>query len=417
MDSGTSKKIEGGMSVTYQCPILDSTNYTIWAVKIKAPFNVYGIWEALEPKGDVDINKNTMAIAYLFQALPEQLVLQVAHHTNASDIWEDLKARFVGADRVKEARLQTLESEFESLKMKDSESLDEFTGKISQLVSQANNLGSTIENKRLVRKLLGSVPARFIQIVAAIEQFADLNTIKSNQDIKGRGRGRNWKAWRNKDGNRHQQDKSEIKCFKCNKFGHFKYECPKKEEEVNLAQYKDDDLIGFICEQSNGVFRTLLPSRRPLVATIFDLIDQKEVFRVRRPFWWITSSIYAEVGGKEIGVVHRRWHLWRRIYDLYLGDEQFAVVENPGFFNRMFTLKGIHGEILAEIERVWRVNGVYGLEVLGAGQYVIRFDHYHIPRLFEQVQARTLTLSERAVTVALLVSLDNDFFSPHGRGW
>ncbi|GKD56288.1 zinc finger, CCHC-type containing protein, partial [Tanacetum coccineum] len=36
---------------------------------------------------------------------------------------------------------------------------------------------STIENKRLVRKLVGSVPTKFIQIVAAIEQFADLNTM------------------------------------------------------------------------------------------------------------------------------------------------------------------------------------------------------------------------------------------------
>lgn len=69
--------------------------------------------------------------------------------------------------------------------------------------------------------------------------------------------------------------------------------------------------------------------------------------QVRRPFWWITSSIFVEINGKvckpavlvtfkifsfhiihryvlclyaqEIGVVHRRWHLWRRIYDLYLG--------------------------------------------------------------------------------------------------
>nr|GEX53989.1 hypothetical protein [Tanacetum cinerariifolium] len=171
------KKDEGGMAMTFQCPILNSTNYTIWAVKIKALFNVYGIWEALEPKEEVDTKKNTMAIAYLFQALPEQLTLQVAHHTNAADIWKDLKARFVGIDKVKEARLQTLESEFETLKMKDSESLDEFTGKISQLVSQASNLGSTIENKRLVRKLLGSVPTKFIQIVVAIEQFADLNTM------------------------------------------------------------------------------------------------------------------------------------------------------------------------------------------------------------------------------------------------
>ncbi|PWA99796.1 hypothetical protein CTI12_AA003490 [Artemisia annua] len=86
-------------------------------------FNVYGIWEALELEGKVDTKKNTMVIAYLFQALPEELTLQVAHHTKAADIWKDLKARFVGIDKVKEARLQTLESEFETLKMKDSESL------------------------------------------------------------------------------------------------------------------------------------------------------------------------------------------------------------------------------------------------------------------------------------------------------
>ncbi|GJX99878.1 hypothetical protein Tco_0356897 [Tanacetum coccineum] len=150
MTGETSKKDEGGMSMTFQCPILNSTNYTIWAIKIKALFNVYGIWDALEPNGEVDTKTDTMAIAYLFQALPEQLTLQVAHHTNVAYIWKDLLARFVDIDKVKEARLQTLESKFETLKMKDSESLDEFTRMISQLVSQASNLGSTIEKKRLV---------------------------------------------------------------------------------------------------------------------------------------------------------------------------------------------------------------------------------------------------------------------------
>ncbi|GJU33939.1 hypothetical protein Tco_1182293 [Tanacetum coccineum] len=154
MTDKTSKKDEGGMSMTFQCPILNSTNYTIWAVKIKALFNVYGIWDALEPKGEVDTKTKIMAIAYLFQALPEQLTLQVAHHTNAADIWKDMKARFMDID------------------------------KISQLVSQASNLGSTIENKRLVRKLLGSVLRKFIQIVAAIEQFANLNTMTFQEATK-----------------------------------------------------------------------------------------------------------------------------------------------------------------------------------------------------------------------------------------
>ncbi|XP_068650999.1 altered inheritance rate of mitochondria protein 25 [Aristolochia californica] len=178
--------------------------------------------------------------------------------------------------------------------------------------------------------------------------------------------------------------------------------------------------VGFIREQSNVIFRQLLRTRRPFIAYVIDAVGN-ELFRVRRPIWFINSTIYAEVNGKEIGVVHRRWHLWRRIYDLYLGNKQFAVVENPGFWNWTFTLKDSDGNVLAEIDRDWR--GI-GLELFtDAGQYVIRFGKLEsrftsgssgeIPELNT---SRPLTLSERAVALALAISLDNDYFSRHG-GW
>ncbi|KAL7098691.1 hypothetical protein ACP275_09G033900 [Erythranthe tilingii] len=175
--------------------------------------------------------------------------------------------------------------------------------------------------------------------------------------------------------------------------------------------------VGFIREQSNVIARQLLRLRRPFIASISDGLGN-ELFRVRRPFWWITSSIYADINEEEIGVVHRRWHLWRRIYDLYLGNKQFAVVENPGFWNWTFTLKDIEGNVLAEIDRDWRG---FGFEILtDAGQYVIRFgsaDSSVGPTGVQELNVtRSLTLSERAVAVALAVSLDNDYFSRHG-GW
>ncbi|ESQ36963.1 hypothetical protein EUTSA_v10002559mg [Eutrema salsugineum] len=175
--------------------------------------------------------------------------------------------------------------------------------------------------------------------------------------------------------------------------------------------------VGSIREQSHVI---LLRTRRPFVASITDPLGN-ELFRVRRPFWWITSSIYAEIDGKEIGVVHRRWHLWRRIYDLYLGNDQFAVVENPGFWNWTFTIKGADGEVLAQIDRDWRG---FGFEILtDAGQYAIRFGKSDdasktgpATAIEELEVKRPLTLSERAVAVALAISLDNDYFSRHG-GW
>lgn len=178
--------------------------------------------------------------------------------------------------------------------------------------------------------------------------------------------------------------------------------------------------VGFIREQSNVLARQLLRLRRPFVAYITDGMGN-ELFRVRRPFWWITSSIYAEINGKEVGVVHRRWHLWRRVYDLYLGNKQFAVVENPGFWNWTFTLKDENGEVLAQIDRDWRG---FGFEIFtDAGQYVIRFGSADpssktgpASAIQELEVTRPLTLSERAVAVALAISLDNDYFSRHG-GW
>lgn len=176
--------------------------------------------------------------------------------------------------------------------------------------------------------------------------------------------------------------------------------------------------VGFMREQSNVLFRQLLRLRRPFVAFITDAMGN-ERFRVRRPFWWITSSIYTEINGKEIGVVHRRWHLWKRVYDLYLGNKQFAVVENPGFWNWTFTLRDIEGNVLAQIDRDWRG---FGFEIFtDAGQYVIRFGSSDPSSktgpaaVIQDLEiARPLTLSERAVTVALAISLDNDYFSRHG---
>lgn len=176
--------------------------------------------------------------------------------------------------------------------------------------------------------------------------------------------------------------------------------------------------VGFIREQSNVLARQFLRTRRPFVACITDGLGN-ELFRVRRPFWWINSSIYGEINGKEVGVVHRRWHLWKRIYDLYLGNKQFAVVENPGFWNWTFTLKDIDGKVLAQIDRDWRG---FGFEIFtDAGQYVIRFGNAYtsicpVTGIQELEVARPLILSERAVAVALAISLDNDYFSRHG-GW
>ncbi|VAH52100.1 unnamed protein product [Triticum turgidum subsp. durum] len=181
--------------------------------------------------------------------------------------------------------------------------------------------------------------------------------------------------------------------------------------------------VGLIREKSNVILRQLLRTRRPFIAEFTDA-KGNEIFTVRRPFRWINSSIYAEVDGKEVGVVHSRWHLWRRNYDLYLGNRQFAVVENPGFWSWSFTLLDEDDNLVAIIDR--KIRGV-GLELFtGAAQYEVWFgdagkgtdkgfclakDMDNDLRVF-----LPLDLPERAVALALAVSLDHDCFSRR-LGW
>lgn len=75
----------------------------------------------------------------------------------------------LGAKRVKRARVQTLKAEFETLSMKEVEMIDEFRLKLNRLVTNIRALGETVEESYVVKKLLRTMPARFLQITSAIE--------------------------------------------------------------------------------------------------------------------------------------------------------------------------------------------------------------------------------------------------------
>ncbi|XP_062188979.1 uncharacterized protein LOC133892311 [Phragmites australis] len=163
-----------GVSLAY--PLLSSTNYTAWAIKVEAILDAQGLWEVVNPaKGEVaDARKDKTARAQLLQALPEDILMQVSQKKTAKELWDSLKTRFVGADRVKAARLSTLKGEFDLLRMKEGEPLDDYAGKISGMAARYANLGATLDDSAMVKKLLDTVPDRLYPVVAGIEQFCDV---------------------------------------------------------------------------------------------------------------------------------------------------------------------------------------------------------------------------------------------------
>ncbi|GKD13637.1 hypothetical protein Tco_1198044 [Tanacetum coccineum] len=85
-------------------------------------------------------------------------------------MWEAIKTRNLWADPVKEARLQTLITEFENLKMSDNDSIDAYAAKLWGIASMSATLGEVMLELKLVKKFITSLLIRFIHIMVAIEQ-------------------------------------------------------------------------------------------------------------------------------------------------------------------------------------------------------------------------------------------------------
>ena len=61
--------------------------------------------------------------------------------------------------------------------MEDDESFDEFYAKLKDIVNLAFNLGETIPEPKIVRKVLRSLPERFRAKIMAIEESKDIDKI------------------------------------------------------------------------------------------------------------------------------------------------------------------------------------------------------------------------------------------------
>ena len=74
-------------------------------------------------------------------------------------------------------KLQRLTTSFEEIKMEEDNSFDEFYAKLKDIVNSAFNLGETIPESKIVRKVLRSLPERFHTKITAIEESKDIDKI------------------------------------------------------------------------------------------------------------------------------------------------------------------------------------------------------------------------------------------------
>ena len=103
---------------------------------------------------------------------------KVSSTKTAKEAWTILQKTYEGTKAVKDSKLQRrLTTSFEEIKMEEDESFDEFYAKLMDIVNSVFNLGETILEPKIVRKMFRFLPKRFHVKVIAIEESKDIDKI------------------------------------------------------------------------------------------------------------------------------------------------------------------------------------------------------------------------------------------------
>ncbi|XP_010267663.1 PREDICTED: uncharacterized protein LOC104604813 [Nelumbo nucifera] len=273
--------------------------------------------------------KDAKALFLIQQALDEEIFPRIAAASTSTQAWEILKQEFLGDKNVITIKLQTLGHDFETLAMKEKESVQVFLSKVSRIVNHMKSYGESISNETVVSKVLRSLTSKFYHVVAAIEESKDLSTytfdelmssllthetrlrisyekveekgfhVKGESSYKGKSensggqgqsrgcQGRGGGRGRGQFGDQ-RQHKSTIQCQYCKKLGHKEVDCWTKQKQTNFTEKVEEESKLFrahspIDNASNGVW--LLDSgcsnHMSRTKSLFKELDESQKSEVR----------------------------------------------------------------------------------------------------------------------------------------
>ena len=120
---------------------------------------------------------NSKVINVIFNTVSMEEFKRISNVKTAHTAWNILHTVHEGTKTVKINKLQQLTSRFESIKMSDDESFDEFYAKLNDIVNSVYNLGEIYDQPKIVRKIFRSLTEDFRPKMTAISESKDVDFI------------------------------------------------------------------------------------------------------------------------------------------------------------------------------------------------------------------------------------------------
>ncbi|GAU33832.1 hypothetical protein TSUD_393400 [Trifolium subterraneum] len=280
--------------------VLDGKNWDRWSAVMKTLF---------ESK-----KKDCKALFYIQQNVDAHHFEKISKATTSKEAWDVLESYHDGGEKVKHVKLQAFRKRYETMQMEEDQKVSDYFSKLLEIVHQMQTCGENVIDQMVVEKALRYLSPRFDYIVVAIQEAKDITTMKTEQlqssletheltilnrnserlnqqalqaqTFKKEGNGKNYNKkgkgnsnWKNNGKSKTDEkpesskrggfnkgqnkkngfDKSKVKCYNCEKMGHFADECWFKNNgegngsEENVVEGKDPNsvlMMATTCDES-----------------------------------------------------------------------------------------------------------------------------------------------------------------------
>ncbi|KAH7561289.1 hypothetical protein JRO89_XS10G0206500 [Xanthoceras sorbifolium] len=125
--------------------------------------------------------KDLKAKNYLFQATDRSILETILSKETSKKIWDSMKKKYQGSSRVKRALLQTLRKDFETLQMKNGESVTDYCARTMGITNKMRFHGEQMNDVAIVEKILISLAPKYDYVVCSIEESKDIDVLSLDE--------------------------------------------------------------------------------------------------------------------------------------------------------------------------------------------------------------------------------------------
>ncbi|XP_024974795.1 uncharacterized protein LOC112512899 [Cynara cardunculus var. scolymus] len=172
-------------------PIFDG-HYEHWSEMMENLLHAKQVWNLIDPgirqpavgiaQSDAEKKKleelhikNLQVKHYFYQAIDRVTFEQIMDRKTSKAVWDSMKQRFAGNERVKRYMLQKLRSDFEILEIKANKTISKYFVRVLTISNQIKINGELIFDVKIVENILKTLADKYIYVVVSIEESKNVD--------------------------------------------------------------------------------------------------------------------------------------------------------------------------------------------------------------------------------------------------